>query len=158
MEGAGPIKLIRMTGGPEEISTLGSGPPLVNALERGTIELSAQAQSAQTTTQGINTMEAAATSALPPKIRLFPKETRPFIYARLQEDEAPHLHTLNFKESARVDVQEDSKRISILRDKDDDASSGENEHYAPSSSGSDLGDQMDLLLNGGMPLIISRSR
>ena len=93
MEGAGPIKLIRMTGGPEEISTLGSGPTLVNALETGPLGLSAQAQDAPTTTQGANAMKAAGTIAPRQKIRLFPKETRPFNYARLNEDEAPHLHT-----------------------------------------------------------------
>jgi hypothetical protein len=37
-------------------------------------------------------------------------------------------------------------------DKDVNASSEENELYAPSSPGSDLADQMDQLLNGGMPL------
>jgi hypothetical protein len=149
MAGTKSIKLIRMTGGPEEMSTLGSGPPMVNALETGTVELSAEAQGAPTTTQGINAREAAAASAPPPKIRLFSKETRPFNYARLQEDEAPHLHTLSFKENARDKGEESAERAS---DKKDDASFAETEHYAPSSDGSDLGDQMDRLLNGGMPL------
>jgi hypothetical protein len=63
-----------------------AGPPLVNALETGTLELSAQAQGAPTTTQGINTMEAADTNAPRQKIRLFPKETRPFNYARFEEE------------------------------------------------------------------------
>jgi hypothetical protein len=84
-----------MKGGSEEITVLGLGPPQVNALETGTLEISAQTQGAPTTTQGTNTMEAEAASAPPSKIRLFPKGTRPFNYARLEKDEAPHLHILS---------------------------------------------------------------
>ena len=103
----------------QDMSSWMAGPPLVNALETGTLELSAQAQGAPTTTQGINAREAAAASAPPPKIRLFSKETRPFNYARLQEDEAPHLHTLSFKENARDKGEESAERA---RDEKDDAS------------------------------------
>jgi hypothetical protein len=87
-------------------------------------------------------MEAAAASAPPSKIRLFPKETRPFNYARLQEDEAPHLHTLSRKENASDKVRESAEHAG---DKDVNASSEENELYAPSSP-------MNQLLNGGVPL------
>jgi hypothetical protein len=131
MAGKGSIKLIRMTGGPEEISTLGSGPPLVNALETGTLELSAQAHGAPTTIQGIHTMEAADTSAPRQKIRLFPRETMPCNYARLNEDEAPSLHTLSFNKITRDDAKETTERAG---DKKDDASFGEKQ-YAPSSDG-----------------------
>jgi hypothetical protein len=140
MAGTTSIKLIRMTGGSEEISTLGSGSPLVNTLETGTLEISAQAHGAPTT-QGRNTMEAADTNAPRQKIRLFPKETRPFNYARLKEDEAPHLHIASNEHTG---------------DNANEEASFETEHYAPSSDGSDLGDQMDLLLNGGTRL--SRGR
>jgi hypothetical protein len=151
MAGTTSIKLIRMTGGLEEISTLGSGPPLVNALETGTLEISAQAQAqgAPTTTQGINTMEEADTIAPRQKLRLFPKETRPFNYARLEKDEAPHLHTLSRKEHTSDDAQAGNERTG---DNANEEAPFETEHYAPSSDGSDLGDQMDRFLNGGMPL------
>jgi hypothetical protein len=83
------------------------------------------------------------------KIRPFPKGTRPFNYARLKEDETPHLHTLSFKEHTSDNAQAGSEHA---RGKEEESPFGENEHYAPSSDGSDLADQMDRLLNGGTAL------
>jgi hypothetical protein len=83
-----------MKEGREEITVLGLGPPRINALETGTLEISAQPQCAPTTTHGMSTMEAAGTTAPRPQIRLFPKETKPFNYAKIGKDEGPLLHTL----------------------------------------------------------------
>jgi hypothetical protein len=148
---ASPLSIkVVMKGGSEEIIVLGLGPPQVNALEIGALEISAQAQGAPTTTQGINTMEAAAASALPPsKIRLFPKETRPFNYARLEKNEAPHLHILSSGQHMSDDALAGNERTG---DNANGEAPFETEQYAPSSDGSDLGDEMDRLLNGGMPL------
>jgi hypothetical protein len=107
MAGTESIKVITMgalTGGPEEMSTLGSGPHMVNTLETRTLEISAQAHGAPTT-QGINTMEAADTSAPRQQIRLFPNETRSFNYAMLKEDDVPQLHALSFKEYTSNNAQ-----------------------------------------------------
>ena len=46
---------------------------------------------------------AAASSAPRQEIRLFPKETRPFNYVRLNEEDAPHLHTSSSKEQNEGD-------------------------------------------------------
>jgi hypothetical protein len=142
------IKVV-MKGGSEEITVLGLGPPQINALETGTLELSAQTQGAPTTTQGINAMDAADTVAPRQKMRLFPRETRPFNYARLGKDEAPHLHTLRGKERTSDNALAGNERTD---DNANEEAPFETEHYAPSSDGSDLGDQMERLLNGGMPL------
>ncbi len=59
------VKVV-MKGGSEEITVLGLGPPQINALETGTVEISAQTEGAPTTTQGMSTMEAAGTYNRPP--------------------------------------------------------------------------------------------
>jgi hypothetical protein len=59
------------------------------------------------------------------------------------------LHILSSKGHARDDALAGNERTG---DNANEEASFETEHYAPSSDGSDLGDQMDRLLNGGMPL------
>jgi hypothetical protein len=145
---AAPLSIkVVMKEGREEITLLGSGPPRINALETGTLEISAQTQGAPTTTQGINTMETAAASAPPPKIRLFLQETKPFNYAKVDKDEGPLLHILGCVEHTSDDALAGNERTGDKSDKDTAA-----ETDRMSSEDSDLAEQIDLLLNGGMPL------
>jgi hypothetical protein len=136
-----------MKEGREEITVLGLGPPRINALETGTLEISAQTQGAPTTTQGMSTTKAAGTTAPPPKMRLFPQETKPFDYAKIDKDEGPLLHTLGCVKHTSDNALAGNERTGDKSDKDAPV---ETDHM--SSDGSDLGSQMDLLLNGGVPL------
>jgi hypothetical protein len=145
---ANPLSVkVVMKGGSEEITVLGLGPPQINALGTGTDEISAQAQGAPTTTQGMITMEAAGTTAPHQKIRLFPRETKPFNYAKIGKDEAPLLHILGRIEHTSDDALAGSERTGDKTNKDAPV-----EADRMSSDGSDLGEQMDQLLNRGMPL------
>ncbi len=144
------VKVV-MKEGAEEIIVLGLGLPQTNALETGTVEISAQAQGAPTTTQGMSTMEAAGITAPRQKIRLFPKETRPFNYAKIGKDEAPLLHTLGRIEHTSDDALAGNERTGDKTDKDAPV-----EADRMSSDGSDLGEQMDRLLNGGAPSTLCR--
>jgi hypothetical protein len=136
-----------MKEGREEITVLGLGPPHVNALETGTLEISAQTQGAPTTTQGISTAEAADTTAPPPKLRLFPRKTKPFNYARTN----PVPHTLGCVEHTIDDALTGNERTGDKSDKDTPV-----ETERMSSEDSDLAEQMDLLLNGGEPLTLTQ--
>jgi hypothetical protein len=144
------VKVV-MKEGSEEITVLGLGPPQINALETGTVEISAQAQGAPTTTPGMKTMEAAGAIAPRQKIRLFPKETKPFNYAKIGKDEAPLLHTLVRIEHTSDDALAGNERTGGKTDKDVPV-----EVDRMSSDGSDLGEQMDRLLNGDAPLTLCR--
>jgi hypothetical protein len=140
------VKVV-MKRGSEEITVLGLGPPQINALEAGTLEINAQAQGAPTTTQGMSTMKAAGTTAPRQKIRLFPREMKPFNYAKIGKDEAPLLHILGRIEHTGDDALAGNERTGDKTDKDAPV-----EADRMSSDGSGLGEQMDQLLNGGMPL------
>ena len=72
----------------------------------------------------------AAQSARIQKLKVFLHETRPFIYAKLNEDEVPQLTALSSKEHQGDNANEGSVRA---RDNRDDASSDGNEEYSPSS-------------------------
>jgi hypothetical protein len=95
----------------------------------------------------MSTMEAAGTTALRQKIRLFPRETKPSNYAKIGKDEAPLLHILGRIEHTSDDALAGNERTGDKTDKDAPV-----EADRMSSDGSDLGEQMDQLLNGGMPI------
>jgi hypothetical protein len=137
-----------MKAGREEITVLGLGPPQINALETGTLAISAYEQGAPTTTQGASTAEAAGTTAPPPKLRLFPKKMKPFNYAKTN----PLLHTLGCVEHTSDDALTGNERTGDKSDKDTPV-----ETDRMSSEDSDLAEQMDLLLNGGVPLSRTQS-
>ena len=92
-------------------------------------------------------MEAAGTTAPRPKIRLFPKETKPFNYAKIGKDEGPLLHTLGGIEHTSDNALAGNE---CTGDKSNEDAPVETDRM--SSEGSDLGEQMHQLLNGGMPL------
>jgi hypothetical protein len=81
-----------------------------------------------------NNQKAEAEIAKEKKLKLLPFETRPFNYARLNEDEAPHLHALSF-DGNKGDDEEDC-----------------NDQFSPSlvednMNEDNLGDALDRLLN-----------
>jgi hypothetical protein len=88
-----------------------------------------------------NNQKAEARVAKDREMKLHSVETRPFNYARLKEGEASQLHVIS------VEGKGDDNSAGIAQEEGDEQVESGNEHFSPSSSEDNLGDDLDRLLN-----------